>query len=478
MRNKLSAFAVPILVTVMVAFGTGAEARETLEETQRTGGAAVGAEVVHPEEWNVERENYTYDGTYGYTLWYPDSDASHDHGGRPALRVALAYEMRPGDIEDEVGAIQDDYPDLDLVRETVGVAGDYEGVAVGLVPGSTPYTAVYVPVGDRVYEIDVYAREAGYEGLDAAAKELLADVRFEQPSETVASLDVPAANSPGALYPSGAEARSIEALDDTKAPPGSALPRLETSGTDPDARSSARRKKGNKRERRISGGCWRAGTRFYVQTQHGSKANRGKRDGIPTGWTTIGKPNFWGQYTHGNLGYGRCKEPNWANDKYAVDYPMNRGDYVFSPFSCGRVMFAGRNRTHADYGIFVAIRACNGKYVNLTAHMQGLRRGLSKGDRVTRQTVIGYAGDSGGGNIAVGPVHFHTAFYRKPQTNPDGSPYGGAGLQVVRNRYVGTAARRMDIKVRSNAYAYDRVRPKGAYCQERRRCGERFLVSN
>ena len=39
--------------------------------TERTGDGAVGASVVHPEELVVEHERYTYDGTYGYTLWRP-----------------------------------------------------------------------------------------------------------------------------------------------------------------------------------------------------------------------------------------------------------------------------------------------------------------------------------------------------------------------------------------------------------------------
>jgi hypothetical protein len=92
--------------------------------------------------------------------------------------------------------------------------------------------------------------------------------------------------------------------------------------------------------------------------------------------------------------------------------------------------------------------------------------------------VIGYAGDTGGGSIAVGRVHLHTAFYRYPKTNPDGSPYGGAGLQVTRNHYVGTAARRKGIEVNSHVYKYDKISPKDAFCREDVRCGERYLVSN
>ncbi|HKH10983.1 MAG TPA: M23 family metallopeptidase [Rubrobacter sp.] len=477
MRNNIWGFVVLAVASAMAAVGTGAQAQEAPVAIEKTGGAAVGATVAHPAEWNVERAPYTYDGTFGYTLWYPDTDATHDHGGKPALRVALAYELQPKDIESEVDGVLADYPDLPLKRETVDVAREHEGVAVGTIPGSTPYTAVYVPVNGRVYEINVYARDTADEGIDAEDRRLLSGVRFEPPSTPVGSLDLPDANSPEELYPSGPEAREIDDNQDAKVPEGVSYPTT----VEPAATSSRAAAKGGG-EQRIAEGCWRADPGFFVQTQHGYRANSSSSDGIPTGWTQIGLPNFWGQYSHGSLGYGRCTEPDWANDKYAVDYPLDRGDFVFSPFKCGTVTFAGRNQTHADYGIFVSIRACNGKYVNLSAHLNavGINNGvrLGEGDRVTEKTVIGYAGDSGGGNIPVGRVHLHTAFYRYPKMASDGGPYGGAGLQVDRNRYVGTAARRKGVKVDSHVYRYDKISPKTAFCREGQRCGERYMVSN
>ena len=185
-----------------------------------------------------------------------------------------------------------------------------------------------------------------------------------------------------------------------------------------------------------------AGPAFWVQVQHGPEANSNKR------------AELLGQYTHGDLGYGRCHEPHYTNDRFAVDYPMDRGDPIWSPFDCGRVTFAGRNETHVDYGIFVSIESCNGKYVSLTGHFSALRRGLSKGDRVGRNTVLGYAGKTGGPRIPVGQVHFHQVFYRYPKQNPDGSPYGGQGLQIIRHHYVGAAASRKDIRFCSHVYEY------------------------
>jgi murein DD-endopeptidase MepM/ murein hydrolase activator NlpD len=143
------------------------------------------------------------------------------------------------------------------------------------------------------------------------------------------------------------------------------------------------------------------------------------------------------------------------------------------------VTFAGRNETHIDYGILVSIESCNGKYVSLTSHFSALRTGLSKGDRVDRDTVIGYAGKTGGPRIPVGQVHFHQVFYRYPKQNPDRSPYGGQSLKIVRYHYVGTGARRKDRRIRSYVYEYGKVGPDyGVYGREGLTCGEGYRISN
>src|ERR671917_976411 len=137
MRNKMWGFVVLAVASVMAAADAGAQAQEPPAATEETGGKAVGATIVHPAAWNVEREPYTYQDTYGYTLWYPDTDAAHDHGGRPALRVALAYDLDPGDIEAEVEGVMADHPGLSLRRERLDVAREHEGVAGGAITGST-----------------------------------------------------------------------------------------------------------------------------------------------------------------------------------------------------------------------------------------------------------------------------------------------------------------------------------------------------
>ena len=89
---------------------------------------------------------------------------------------------------------------------------------------------------------------------------------------------------------------------------------------------------------------------------------------------------------------------------------------------------------------FVAIEDDNGVYVSMSAHLSGLEYGIVPGARVTHETIIGYAGDTGDPSIPVGESHLHQAFYRYPSFHPDGSPYGGQGLQVIYHHCVGTAA--------------------------------------
>ena len=389
--------------------------QESKGPTKRTEGEVVGASISHPTKWFVERERYTYDQTYGFTLWRPDSGALHDHGGTPAVRVALAYGLRPGQIKATVLEKLRAYPKLPMTREEVSVAEKgHKGVAVGPIPGSTPSTEIYVPVNGRVYQINVYGKTLG-----SGDKELLSTLRFEPPSRPVGSLGLPVANSAETLNGAGAKRAERERT----------VHEATTKGEATFAASSLGE------ETPIDEGCWQADPDFFFQTQYGSTANANPKDNIPTGWSIVGRPNYWDEYTHGRLEYGRCDKQEYTNDKFAVDYPLDPGDAIFSPFTRGTVTFAGRNITHKDYGIFVSIEAANGKYVNLSGHLSGLAPGIKSGAEVDRNTVIGFAGKTGGGDIPVGPVHLHQAYYRYPTYTPDGAPYGGAGLKVVGHHY-------------------------------------------
>ena len=408
-------------ISVLTSAGKLVSSAEALQESkgpaERTEGEVVGASISHPTRWFVERERYTYHQTYGYTLWRPDSGALHDHGGTPAVRVALAYGLRPGQIKATVQKKLRAYRDLPMTRQEVSVAEKgHRGVAVGTIPGSTPSTEVYVPVNGRVYQINVYGKTLGSDD-----KDLLSTLHFELPSRPVSSLGLPNANSPEILRAAG---------DRELAKRERAVHKATTDGEATFAASSLGE------ETPIEEGCWQADPDFFFQTQYGSTANADPKDNIPTGWSIVGSPNYWNEYTHGSLDeYGRCNRRHFTNDKFAVDYPLDRGDPIYSPFGSGTVTFAGRNITHKDYGTFVSIKASNGKYVNLSGHLSILAPGIRRGAVVDRHTVIGFAGKTGGNKFTVGPVHLHQAYYRSPTYTPDGSPYGGAGLKVVDHHY-------------------------------------------
>jgi hypothetical protein len=452
-RYVLGRFAATALLLACLTLSLLGEAEavpEDAAQTTRTSADVVGASISYPAGWSVERERHTFDETYGFTVWKPEPGSLSDHGGRPAARVALAYGMRPDQIEGTVRDSLDAYPDLPMRRESVSVAEKgHRGVAVGPIPGSTPSTEVYVPVGGRVYLINIYG-----EGLNEEGRRLLSDLRFYPPSRTVESLDLPDAQSPNAFRVSGDQETFARELTARSALGSEAL------------RAGASSGGGDATEVKISEGCWRADPDFFVQTQHGMYSNRGwypSGAAVHSGWTKVGRPNFWGEYTHGSVGYGRCNRPSYTNDKFAVDYPLDRGDAVFSPFECGTVTFAGRNTTHQDYGILVSIEACNGKYVSLSAHLSGLADGIREGTKIDATTIIGYAGATGGPNFPVGYPHLHQAYYRQPSYNPDGSPYGGAGLKVIYHHFVGTAAGRDPGVYQFGRDRTNRIKAKGSW---------------
>ena len=428
---------VMLAAAVLAVLAIGAGSRDAAGQTgatKRAQDAAVGASVSHPAAWHVEHERYAYDGTYGYTLWRPDS-GKDDHGGTPAARVARVYDLKPGGVEARVRGRIAEHPGVKVERRKVSVGEKgLEGVAVGPIPGSTPSVEVYAEDKGTVYQINMYG-----ETLDAEDKRLLSSLKFEKPSKSVGTLGLKNGKKAESFYGKGNSEPSKSELEARRTAAAEA-----TTGAAPDpaVRTAAISTAAvpTYGESQIEEGCWRSASTFFYQTQHGYGANRSSTDGIATGYSIIGRPNFWGQYTHGSLGYGRCVHTYYTNDKFAVDYPLNRGDYIFSPFKSGTVTFAGRNTSHANYGIFVVIKDSGGKYFSMSAHLSSLAAGIRPGAAVTADTVIGYAGDTGDPSIPVGEVHLHQAFYRYPMLKTDGSPYGGQGLQAIYHRYTGTAA--------------------------------------
>ena len=409
------------LVAVVAVQGDGvARQASSAADVESTQGAVVGASIAHPANWTVERERYTFrrhlrlyplEAGTG-RLQGPRRDPGRARG--PGRRAAARSSPRRGRA------------DARLLREPGAGRGARDrqrrrwrarGVAFGPIPGSTPATRVYVPVDGRVYRVDVYSEAPGEEGLDADDRRLLQDGAFRAALRVRRLPRAAARERPEALYPADADEPRMQDRGWTTA---SSAADAEPGSVEYSASATG--------ERRIVGGCWRANPAFWVQAQHGPAANADKDDGIPTGWTRVGVPNFWGQYTHGDLGYGRCHKPYYANDKFAVDYPMDKGDPIWSPFDCGRVTFAGRNKTHVDYGILVSIESCNGKYVSLTSHFSALRSGLGKGDRVGKNTVLGYAGKYRRRPYSRRPGPLPPGLLPLSETEPRRLPVRGPGL--------------------------------------------------
>lgn len=271
--------------------GMGAAARAI----ERTGDDAVGASIAHPEKFVIERERYTYDGTFGYTIWKPDPEGEEDvEGGDPQVRVALAYDLKPAQIEARIRERMAEHPGAKMERQTVRVGErNLKGLAVGPIPGSTPSIEVYVAEKGRVYQANVYG-----EKLDAEGKELLSSLRFEKPSRSVASLKLKDGKQAENFQAGGGPKPSEEerrARRDTAAKAEAKAAKegpIEEGTSGPTYRTMASRPV--YAEYQIGEGCWRADSRFYFQTQHGWGANSSPSDGIPTDFSIVGRPNYWG----------------------------------------------------------------------------------------------------------------------------------------------------------------------------------------
>jgi hypothetical protein len=436
-------------------------------DTRSTDYREIGVSLEHPADWAVEHEEYMLAGTHGMQWWRSGPVSPEGCCGIPTARVAVAPGLAPEQIDQTVQEKLDAYREYDLpvAHEKVSVGVDeLDGVAVGPIPGGTPSYEVYVGIRDLVYLVRVYEEE-----LDATARRLLSSLEFKEPSQPLDSLELPDATA----HQTGSSRPRLAELERTALEAGRAARMARADGLavglqDATARGLVTQLRGpavlapaasfeppvldpaevpEEEEFRLSEGCFRADSRFFVQTQHGKFAN--SRFGPElTGWTFVGRPNYWGHFSHGALGFGRCVSANFTNDLFAIDYPLDIGDAVFCPFKRGTVKFVGRSDTHRNYGIMVVIEATapNGnRYVSMSAHLNGLAGGIVRGAQVTDETIIGFADATGHPSIPVGEPHLHQAFYRNPNftfisgQGFTGPPFGGQGLQVIYHHFEGDA---------------------------------------
>jgi murein DD-endopeptidase MepM/ murein hydrolase activator NlpD len=386
---------------------------------------AVGVSLSIPKEWEMRPDAVLFDKSYGLLISGEDSDPSMEgpHDREPIARIALVYGASPDQLEALVQEQFDahkDIPGLQLSRSEVEVGNGLRGVAVTGLPGTQPYSAVYVASGEQLYEIGLWTSAPG---LDARAHSVLRSLRFTPPTRSVHSLGLQSEKESLYWEPSGEMARrSQEALEerrragleDVKA--GLIIQGPHEIQALPELPVSA-----------MSSACnfvWAPyGTDMQWQTMWDRYANFYGS----LGWTRMSGNggSWWGQGFHVS-----CSDPYYHNQHFANDWPLQFGANVYSPFS-GTVRYAGwAQGGHYTLGRIVIIR--NGAWGTLAAHLRGWGPGISAGVWVDAYwDVIGYAGNSDGGAGYNWAPHLHNRVTYKETYSGNGMPIGG---QTVKPR--------------------------------------------
>ena len=149
--------------------------------TQRVSDDVAGVSIEVPSDWRVEKDPVLFN-TYGFALFDPSGPSVGGHERSPVARIALAYQVKPEQIEGLVQDLMSKYQEFSPTRTEVVVGQGLRGTAVSGLPGTDPYTLVYVADGDRVYRIGLWTMEPG---LDSRARGVLASLRFEQPGRSL-----------------------------------------------------------------------------------------------------------------------------------------------------------------------------------------------------------------------------------------------------------------------------------------------------
>ncbi|MFP2926205.1 M23 family metallopeptidase [Pyxidicoccus sp. 3LG] len=384
----------------------------------------VGVSVTLPTEWAMSRDAVLFDDSYGFLISGEDRDLSVDgpHDREPIARIARVHGARPAQLEALVQAQLEahaDSPTLRLSRSEVDVGGGLRGVAVTGLPGTQPYSVVYVASGEEVYEIGLWTAAPG---LDARAHSVLGALRFTPPARSVQSLGLQSEKESLLWEPTGEMAvrsqaaraeRMAQALEDARAGlvidgphAGQAMSEDEVQATSAEL---------------ACGILAPYGTDMQWQTQWDRTANfYGDR-----GWTRMSGNggSWWGQGFHVS-----CADPNYHNQNFANDWPLQFGANVYSHFS-GTVRYAGWAKGgHYTLGRIVIVR--HGPWSSLSAHLNGWGPGITEGASVDAfSTVIGYAGNSDGGAGYNWAPHLHSRVTKNENYNASGMPYGGVAVK-------------------------------------------------
>jgi murein DD-endopeptidase MepM/ murein hydrolase activator NlpD len=315
------------------------------------------------------------------------------------------------------------YAEFPLVRSEVRVGGQ-TGIAVSGLPGTDPYTLVYVANGERVYRIGMWTET---EGLDERARTLLARLEFGTPTRSVESLTLKPVEqamyaAPPAEQMALNQAAHAERVTATRLeggePPLPAEEPLELSRA-PRPVTNAACEFGQPWSL-LWQTTWDYTNRFYsgyTTTYSGTYYNL--RPGDP-GWSAMSGNygSWWGQNYHRR----KC-DPYLLNQYYANDWPVHRNGNVY-PAITGRVEWAGWDYYDSEgyytLGNYVVVR--NGSYRAIMAHLTSIASGIGWGTSVGMNTIIGYAGKTGG----PWDEHVHSRVAYGESLTASGQPYGGS----------------------------------------------------
>jgi murein DD-endopeptidase MepM/ murein hydrolase activator NlpD len=376
----------------------------------------VGVSISVPSHWHVQQDPVLFN-TYGFALFDPSGPAMGGHERSPVARIALAYQARPGQIEELVADLMSKYREFPLTRTEVKVGEGLKGTAVSGLPGTDPYSLVYVANGERVYRIGLWTQEPG---LDARALEVLASLRFEEPKRSVQSLELTPVEQ--AMY--AEPPREQMALNAQAHAERARLIAME--GGEPSAEQvveaadvSSLACESGQPAGLFWQTVWDATNKFYTNyTTVYSGTYYNLRPGDP-GWSAMSGNygSWWGQNYH----VRKC-EPYLLNQFYANDWPAHKNANVYSALK-GTVEWAGWDYYDSEgyytLGNYVVVR--DGSYRAIMAHLTSIASGITWGASVGMNTIIGYAGKTGG----PWDEHVHSRVAYGESLTSSGQPYGG-----------------------------------------------------
>jgi hypothetical protein len=380
-------------------------------DEQRIDDDTVGVSLVVPAHLRVERDPVLFD-THGFFL--QSVEGTHHHA---LARIALAYGSTPDQIEPLVADKLARYPGAR--REEVTLPDGRAAVAVTDLPGTEPYTALFVRDAERVYEIGLWSEQPG---VDPQRLALLDRIEFRAPTIAIESHGL--ARSDAALFgePPAEEAeRSEVALQQRR----QGVARV--AAADPEFRA-ARTGELTAAVPRTNDGAscgftapaslywqlqWDGSNTFYSGTYYDLRE-------IP-GWSAMSGNygSWWGTNYHVGLCYS-----GYSNQYYANDWPAQHWANAYAAFS-GYVEWAGWGTDgFATLGRYVVVR--NGQYRSTTAHLVAIRAGVTWGAWIDGYwDLIGWAGDTGG----PWDPHLHARVTWGESLTWNGQPYGGESVR-------------------------------------------------